>query len=58
MISMQDSQDKDRPNTMQNGGGIIRKMKPDLESATPAIAGGLLKKKRVHYEGDPLNRSS
>jgi hypothetical protein len=31
--------------------GIIRKMQPDIENNRPPV-GGLLNKKRVHYEGD------
>ena len=42
---------------MQNG-GIIRKMQPDVENTTTMNAGGLLSKKRVHYEGDALNKSA
>ena len=42
---------------MQNG-GIIRKMQPDVEGTTAMKAGGLLNKKRVHYEGDALNKSA
>lgn len=54
---MQENTDQGRPNTMQNG-GIIRKMQPDVEGTTAMKAGGLLNKKRVHYEGDALNKSA
>ena len=54
---MQENTEQGRPNTMQNG-GIIRKMQPDVEGTTAMKAGGLLTKKRVHYEGDALNKSA
>jgi hypothetical protein len=47
MIEMQ--QQDGRPGTMQ-ATGIIRKMQADVENVP--TAGGLLNKKRVHYEGD------
>ena len=57
MVAMQENTELGRPNTMQTG-GIIRKMQPDVENTTPLSAGGLLTKKRVHYEGDALNKSA
>jgi len=55
MMMSKDGEDKGRPNTMQTG-GIIRKMQPDLENTTSANAGGLLNKKKVHYEGDSFSK--
>ena len=42
---------------MQNG-GIIRNRQADVENTSATTVGGLLTKKRVHYEGDAHNISA